>query len=50
MLSYFILNYDIKFPDGMYKHGEMPQDNWFGTVSLPSDKVELLFRKRETNI
>jgi hypothetical protein len=48
MLSYVLLNYDFKFPDGKYKPGELPTEKWFGTVSAPSRKVEMLFRKRES--
>ena len=46
LLSYFLLNYDFKFPDGKYKKGELPEERWFGTVSAPGDDVEILFRKR----
>ena len=47
MLSYILLNYDFKFPDDLYKHGEIPPEMWFGTVCGPDEKIEMLFRKRE---
>ena len=50
MLSYILLNYDFKFPDGLYKHGELPPENWFATVCGPDEKIEMLFRKRDSPI
>lgn len=50
MLSYILLNYDFKFPDGLYEPGHVPPETWFGTVSAPSSKIELLFRRRESPI
>jgi hypothetical protein len=50
MLSYFVLNYDIKFADGQYKHGELPPKNWFGFVATPNNKAEIFVRKREPGL
>jgi hypothetical protein len=47
IVCYVLLHYDFKFPVGMHKHGEVPEETWIGTGSVPSNKTELLFRKRE---
>jgi hypothetical protein len=49
MLSYLVLNYDIKYPEGTFKHGELPPRNWFGMIAMPNNKAEILIRKRELN-
>lgn len=50
MLSYILLNYDFKFPDGLYQRGEIPSEMWIGTVSAVDTKAVMLFRKRESPI
>jgi hypothetical protein len=47
LVCHVLMNYDLKFANSKFKHGEVPDAIWVGTMCALDPNVELMFKRRE---
>ncbi|KIM83563.1 hypothetical protein PILCRDRAFT_69319, partial [Piloderma croceum F 1598] len=47
LVCHVLMNYDLKFVNSKFKHGQVPDAIWVGTMCALDPNVELMFKRRE---